>query len=186
MGRIIELRRDSIGEKAIDVDVLEMLVRHIITSDLNSDNPTGYDPKKPGLQKMVVELVEKDVVPLITKDGRLWKIFAKLALWRKRPRDALDAEEKAWRTVNSRPSITDATEKEWDELVDATIDLVDAYQSLGDMERTEGLGAGEPVAKDWRFKARTTVRGAMGKGKQNWENTEGWGKLKDSLEGLKP
>jgi len=183
--RIIEIRKDSAGEAAIDVDVLEMLVRHIITSDLESNNPTGYDPKKPGLQKMVVELMERDVVPLITKEGRLWKIYAKLALWRKRPKDALDAEEKAWRTVNSRPNTIDGTEREWDGLVDATIDLVDAYQSLGEMERTEGLGAGEPVAKDWRFKARTTVRGVMGQGRQNWENTKGWGRLQESLEGLK-
>ncbi|RPA93657.1 TPR-like protein [Choiromyces venosus 120613-1] len=183
--RIIEIRKDSAGETALDVDVLEMLVRHIITSDLESNNPTGYDPKKPGLQKMVVELMDRDVVPLITKDGRLWKIYAKLALWRKKPKDALDAEEKAWRTVNSRPNIIDGTEKEWDELVDATVDLVDAYQSLGEMERTEGLGAGELVAKDWRFKARTTVRGVMGQGRQNWEDTKGWGRLKESLEGLK-
>ncbi|CUS14040.1 unnamed protein product [Tuber aestivum] len=183
--RIIEIRKDSAGETAIDVDILEMLVRHTITSDLESNNPTGYDPKKPGLHRMVVELMEKDVVPLITKDGRLWKIYAKLALWRKRPKDALDAEEKAWRTTNSRPGIIDGTEEEWDELVGATIDLVDAYQSLGEMERTEGLGAGEPVAKDWRFKARTTVRGVMGQGRQNWEDTKGWERLKESLEGLK-
>ncbi|KAG0638068.1 hypothetical protein HOY80DRAFT_1049276 [Tuber brumale] len=183
--KIIEIRKDSAGETAIDVDILEMLVRHIITSDLESNNPTGYDPKKPGLQRMVVELMEKDIVPLITKDGRLWRIYAKLALWRKKPKDALDAEEKAWRTANSRPNIIDGTEKEWDELVDATIDLVDAYQSLGEMERTEGLSAGEPVAKDWRFKARTTVRGVMGQGRQNWEDTKGWEKLKESLEGLR-
>ncbi|PWW78358.1 TPR-like protein [Tuber magnatum] len=183
--RIIEIRKDSAGETAIDVDILEILVRHIITSDMESSNPTGYDPKKPGLQRMVVELMEKDVVPLITTDGRLWKIYAKLALWRKKPKDALDAEEKAWRTANSRPGIVDGTEKEWDELVGATIDLVDAYQSLGEMERTEGLGSGEPVAKDWRFKARTTVRGVMGQGRQNWEDTKGWERLRESLEGLK-
>ncbi|RPA93656.1 hypothetical protein L873DRAFT_1815638, partial [Choiromyces venosus 120613-1] len=70
-----------------------MLVRHIIISDLESNNPTGYDPKKPGLQKIVVELMRKDAVPLITKDSRLWKIYGKLALWRK-PKDALDAKEK--------------------------------------------------------------------------------------------
>lgn len=184
MKRIIELRGDSVGEKAIDADILEALVRHIITSDLDSDNPTGYDPKKPGLWKMVVELVENDVVPLITKNGRLWKIVAKMSLWRKRPREALDAEEKAWRTVNSRSDIANGTEKEWDELVDATIDLVDAYQSLGDLGRTGG--SSELVAKDWRFKARTCVRGAMGKGKQNWEYTTGWERLKNSLEELKP
>jgi len=87
--------------------------------------------------------------------------------------------------VNSRPGITDATEKQWDELVDATVELADAYENFGQMERTEGLGAGEMVAKDWKFKARSAVRGVIGKGKMNWEGTKGWDRLEDCLEGLK-
>jgi tetratricopeptide (TPR) repeat protein len=185
MKHLIELRKGPSGELAVDADVLDMLVQHIINEDLNSDMPTGYDPSKPGLLKQVVEMVEKDVVPLITTNQRLWKIIAKLELWRKKPKAALDAHEKAWRAVNSRPSITDATEKEWDELVDATVELADAYESLGQLKRTEGLGAGEIVAKDWKFKARSAVRSVIGKGKTNWEGTKGWDRLEDCLGGLK-
>ncbi|KAL7270619.1 hypothetical protein RUND412_006662 [Rhizina undulata] len=185
MKRVLELRKDSAGETAVDVDILEMLVRHVITSDLESDTPKGYDPSRPGLAKMVVELVEKDVVPVITTNPRLWKVVAKLALWRKKPKGALEAHEKAWRVVNSRPGITEATEKQWNELVEATVELVDAYASLGEMTRTEGLGAGEMVAKDWRFKARTAIRGVMGRGGDNWEGTKGWEQLQEALEGLK-
>lgn len=183
MKRIIALRGESAGEGCVDVDVLEMLVRHVITSDLESDVPRGYDPSKPGLSKMVVELMEKDVTPLITGDARLWKLVGKLALWRKKPRDALDAEEKAWRAVSSRPGVTD-TKGTWEELVEATVELVGAYESLGEMER-EGLGGGEVVAKDWRFKARSCVRGVMGRGKDSWEDSKGWERLRETLEGLK-
>ena len=185
MKNLIALRSGSKGELAVDTKVLELLVQHIITEDLNQEKPTGYDPTKPGLAKQVVELVEKDVVPLITTNSRLWKIVARLNLWRKKPRAALEAHEKTWRAVNSRPGITDATEKEWNELVDATVELVDAYESLGQLERTDGLGAGELVAKDWRFKARSAVRGIIGKGKMNWEGTAGYDRLKETLEGLK-
>ncbi|KAH0605214.1 uncharacterized protein H6S33_005196 [Morchella sextelata] len=177
MRRIIDLRKDTAGESCVDVDVLEMLVRHVVTSEL--------DASKPGLAKMVVELVEKEVTPLITHQERLWRIVGKVALWRGRPRDALEAEEKAWRAVQARPGVTDSTEKAWDGLVDATVELVGAYESLGGMERTEGLGAGEPVAKDWRFKARSAVRGVMGRGKESWEDSAGWERLKEALEGLK-
>jgi len=185
MKHLIRLRKGPSGELAVDADVLDMLVQHITNEDLNSDMPTGNDPYKPGLLKQVVEMVEKDVVPLITTNQRLWKIIAKLELWRKKPKAALDAHEKAWRAVNSRPGITDATEKQWDELVDATVELADAYESLGQLERTEGLGAGEMVAKDWKFKARSAVRSVIGKGKMNWEGTKGWDRLEDCLGGLR-
>jgi hypothetical protein len=33
-------------------------------------------------------------------------------------------------------------------------------------------GEVELVAKDWRFKARSAVRGILGKGKEFWEDTE--------------
>ncbi|KAK5002334.1 hypothetical protein LTR28_011549, partial [Elasticomyces elasticus] len=77
------------------------------------------------------------------------------------------------------------SESRWNEVVDATIELCDAYESLGPRERTEGLGAGQLVAKDWRFKARSAVRGVMGKGKGSWEGTEGWVRLRDALDQLK-
>jgi tetratricopeptide (TPR) repeat protein len=184
MKSVLELRKGTRGELAVDTDILERLVQHIITEDLRKVSPTGYDPSRPGLEKQVVELVEKDVIPLITTNPRLWKIVAKLHLWRKKPRAALEAHEKAWRAVNSRPGMTDATEREWDDLADATIELADAYESLGQMERTDGLGSGEMVAKDWKFKARSVVRGVMGRGKMNWEGTAGWDRLRSSLAGL--
>lgn len=185
MKSVLELRKGTRGELAVDADILERLVQHIVTEDLSKETPTGYDPSRPGLEKQVVELVEKDVVPLITTNPRLWKTVAKLHLWRKKPKAALEAHEKAWRAVSSRPGIADATEREWDELADATIELADAYESLGQMERTDGLGSGEMVAKDWKFKARSVVRGVMGRGKMNWEDTAGWDRLKSSLAGLR-
>lgn len=173
LARIIELRGVAAGESCIDTDILSRLVRHVIVT-------TSYDPAAPGLQHMLIDLVTRRVVPLITGDARLWRIVATLARWRGRPREALDAEEKAWRAVGVKGV---DTESDWEALVEATEELVGAYESLGEMER-EGLGEGV-VAKDWRFKARSCVRGVMGRGKECWEESEGWRRMKEALEGLK-
>ncbi len=185
--RIIDMRGLSVGEQCIDVDILEHLVRHVITVATDDLDVNGYDSKKPGLARMVVELVDKHVVSLITSSRRLWLIVAMLALWRVRPSSALEAHEKAWRAVTNQPNWDSGTEASWSEVVDATVDLADAYESLGSMDRTEGLaaGTGEPVAKDWRFKARSAIKGIVGKGKGSWEGTAGWKRLEDRLESLK-
>lgn len=177
--RIIDLRGKTEGEKCIDVEILQMLVSHIITM-----NDT-YDPAQHGITRMIVKFIDDTVVPLITGSAALWQIVGKLALWRNKPSTALDAEEKAWRAITSQPGWETESEKRWNEVVEATVRLSDSYESLGPKERTEGMGAGEVVMKDWKFKARSAVRGIMGRGKDSWEDTEGWERLKDVIEGLR-
>jgi len=76
-------------------------------------------------------------------------------------------------------------EKEgWEKLVQATVDLVDAYENFGPQTREGGVDDGV-VAKDWRFKARSAVRGVMGRGKDGWDGTEEWARLVEVLDGLK-
>ncbi len=183
--RLIELRGPSIGEKAIDEDILELLVRHIITADLSTNDENNGEQTqtswKHGLQRMVISLIEDSVIPLITTSPRLWLLVSKLSLWRNDPSSALSAHEKAWRAVISPPGWEGGTETQWEEVVDATVELADAYESLGPMERTEG----EVVAKDWKFKARSAIRGILGRGKGSWEGTGAWGRLVERGEGLK-
>ncbi|KAI9833921.1 MAG: hypothetical protein M1819_003430 [Sarea resinae] len=207
--RLIELRGATVGEKCVDAEILEHLVRHVIVASMESAegqgqgqgqggaSAGGYDPAKPGLARMVVDLVDSSVVPLITSSARLWRIVAQLALWRRRPSSALEAHEKAWRAVLAQPgweyggggaggSLADA-EAQWNGIVDATVELVDAYESLGEMERTEGLaaGSGQLVAKDWKFKARSAIRGVLGRAKDGWEGSDGWERLKACADGLR-
>lgn len=178
--RIIDLRGPTEGEKCIDVEILSNLVNHIITSS------EVYDPEQPGLTRMTVQFIDKSVVLLITGSATLWQLVGKLALWRNRPATALDAEEKAWRAVTSQPGWeTGESEARWNEIVDSTVRLCEAYESLGEKKRTEGLSAGEPVAKDWKFKARSAIRGILGRGKDSWEGTEGWERLRECIEGLR-
>lgn len=176
---IIQLRKDSVGETAVDSEILEMLVNHVI---LSTD---AYDSTTAGLPKMVINLIEKDVVPLITTNARLWKLVARLQLWMRQPKASLEAQEKAWRAISSRFDITNTISGEWETIVEATIDLVDAYQSLGPMENTAQTNAGDRVSKDWQFKARAAVKGVMGRGKQNWVDTKAYHRLAETLDSLK-
>lgn len=86
-------------------------------------------------------------------------------------------------------------------MVEATIDLVDAYESLGERAREAaggmGLGgAGEPVCREWRFKARSALKRVLGRGREGWAGgvegeggvegrNEGWSRLEKRLAELK-
>lgn len=74
--------------------------------------------------------------------------------------------------------------KPWLEIVRATEKLVrDGYAKFGPMDREDQKvrddQEAELITKDWRFKARSAVRGIMGKGKEFWDGTEGWDRLKE-------
>jgi hypothetical protein len=165
----------------VDAEILDMLIKHLVQSD------EDFDITRPGLARMTNELIEKNIKPLITFSPKLWTILSTLYTHTQRPGSALECHEKAWRAVTSQPKWESGSEAEWNAVVDQTIDLVDAYETLGPRERTEGLaaGSGELVAKDWKFKARSAVRSVIGKGKESWEDSAGWDRLKDRLDELK-
>ncbi|KAI4090266.1 MAG: hypothetical protein L6R37_007912 [Teloschistes peruensis] len=186
--RLIDLLAKSKGEQSIDIEVLEGLVAHFIAitpgtgGTLSESEGIG---RKRGFESMLVELVEQRVVPLITTSRRLYLLMAKYHLHLKRPYAALQAYEKAWRVaLNRLDTASETTEGQWNEAVDATVELVDAYESLCERRR-EGGAEGELVMKDWKFKSRSAIRGILGRGKEIWEGSDGWRTLKDKLEELK-
>lgn len=197
--RLIELRGSVEGEGCVDVEVMEGLLAHVVASDGDDEGSATsvaeQRREKYGLDHMLTDLIKKRVVPLITHSRRLWQLVARLDLHLKRPSSALDAYEKAWRVTQNQPGWEsglnstsevdggETPEKAWTSVVDATMELVDAYESLGEMERTEGLaaGSGELVCKQWRFKSRSAIRGVMGKARERWEGSEGWNRLEGRL-----
>ena len=204
--RLIELRGSTEGENCVDIEVLEGLLAHVIasapsissTSDASEGEPSMLEQerKKFGLEHMFVDLVQKRVTPLITHSRRLWQLVARLSLHLNRPSSALDAYEKAWRVTLNHTGWEggsdvsaggETSEQAWESVVEATIELVDGYESLGEKEKTEGLaaGTGELVCKEWKFKSRSAIRGTLGKAKERWEGTQGWNRLQERLASLK-
>jgi len=56
---------------------------------------------------------------------------------------------------------------------------------LGERTRESGMGAGELVAKDWKFKARSAVRSVLARAKEGWEGDEGFESLQEKMQDLK-
>lgn len=195
--RLIELRGKSEGEKCIDVEVVEGLVAHLVAT---SPSPLavqaaedglaqgGERTRRPGFERMLIDLVQKKITPLITSSRRLWLLTAKLSRHLQKPLATLQAYEKAWRVTLNQPgweSGTKESEGLWRDVADATGDLVDAYERLGERVREAGMGEGEMVAKDWKFKARSALRGVLGRAKEGWEGDEAFESLQKRLRELK-
>jgi tetratricopeptide (TPR) repeat protein len=197
---IIEIQGPKKGEKSIDVSILTMLVDYLVKNydyedllisvgeDATSSGGKGERALRSGtIPGQILSLIDHNVVPLITHSAPLWLLVARVELFRSRPTKAFQAHEKAWRAVvasSTQGAFQMGDEKRWMDVVRATERLVrEGYARIGPMEKeAEGKGDGEEeelVAKDWRFKARSAVRGILGKGKEFWEGTEGWDRLKE-------
>ncbi len=214
--RLIELLSSVEGEKCIEIDVVEGLVAHLILSSTSSSSPSSSSPnlqsealpfhqqsepsfesdtpesppaRRTGFSKMLIDLVQQKITPLITSSRRLWLLTAKLSLHLNHPSATLSAYEKAWRVTLNHPgwerSGTKGAEKAWKEVADATVDLADAYESLGERKREAGIGQGELVCKEWRFKARSAVRGILGRAREGWEGSDAFEVLERRLVELK-
>ncbi|KAL2037555.1 hypothetical protein N7G274_009667 [Stereocaulon virgatum] len=203
--RLIDLLGKTEGERCVDVDIVDALISHLIaitpSGREGSDRGNGAQiegaihdkeivSQRVGLERMIVDLVQKRIAPLITSSRRLWLITAKLSLHLRHPAATLSAYEKAWRVTLNKPGWdtgagTETTKNIWSEVSEATIDLVDAYESLGERTRESGMGVGELVAKDWKFKARSALRSVMSRAKEGWEGDATYESLSERLQELK-
>lgn len=167
---LIEIRKNE-GDTAIDIPVLEKLVEILVSEEFPGDGE-----RLSHYQLSCIDLVCNVLPKVITSSARCWRIVARVELWRKRPWAALECHEKAYRVMVHNPEL-ESSETIWNEIVDACEDLVSAFESLGELPGKHG--AGDLVCKDWKYKARTTVRSLMSKGKDMWEDSPGWERLQN-------
>ena len=170
MKRVIDVLGPKNGEACLDEEVVEILVQRAV-----QDDPV----EERGIGKQVMELFTKSIIPLITTLARMWNSAGRLYLWRGLYSDALDANVKAFRTYLNNPGL-ESDVKVWNAAVDEAEKLVDAYRNLG--EKPGRMGG--VVCKDWRYQARSALRGLKGRGKTSHEGTAGWDKLEQLLQDL--
>lgn len=179
---VIRIRSKAVGEFAVDVDIL----RNLVVEVTSRERPDGevidgvYVPPRGSLARATIQMVEEDVVPIITKRTELWVLVEKLALYRRDYVEALACAEKAWRMASQGEAWL-LEEELWKGVVAATDNLASAYENYGPMEKADG----SEVEKGWKLKARNAVRGIMGKAKDSWEGTAEWEVLSDKLAELK-
>ncbi|KAI3398932.1 hypothetical protein diail_8255 [Diaporthe ilicicola] len=200
---IIRLRQT---EDAVDDDILRLLLTEgvLMVEKKNDANPSGvYEPPRGSVERNINEMMEKEVAPLITNRSELWELVSRLRVWRRDFTGAIDASEKAWRaavggatsgassmggglTADSAKSGSEAgggsknwveDQEAWQAVVQRTDELVAVLENYGPQV--------ESVGERWKGKARAAIRSVMGKGKENWEGSEGWLTLKALLDGLR-
>ncbi|KAG9237781.1 hypothetical protein BJ875DRAFT_493003 [Amylocarpus encephaloides] len=181
---VIRIRSPSIGEEAIDIDVLRASVGEVISRDKGEGaaNTVIYEAPRGSLARAVLQFYKDEIEPLITTRSTLWTLAEKLALYTRDYARALACAEKAWRMSTQAAGERWLNEKEaWKEVVEVTDGLVSAYENYGTMAKEDG----GLVEKGWKMKARSAVRGVMGKARDSWEGTAEWEELQMLLDGLK-
>lgn len=200
---IIRLRQT---EDALDDDILRLLLTEgvLAVEKKNDANPDGvFEPPRGSVERNVNEMMENEIVPLITSRSELWELVSRLRVWRRDYEGAINASEKAWRasvggatsgassmggglTADSAKSSSKESgggggrnwlehKEAWQVVVQRTDELVAVLENYGPQV--------ENVGEKWKGKARAAIRSVMGKGKENWEGSEGWLTLKGLLEG---
>ena len=171
MRRVIDVLGGKKGESCIDEEVAEILVQRAV-----QDDPT----ETRGVGRQVMELFTKSIIPLITSSARLWNAAARLYLWHSQYSDALDAHIKAFRTYLNHPGL-ETDYGIWKSSVEEGGKLLDAYRNLG--EKPGRMGG--VVCKDWRYQARSALRGLKGRGKTSHEGTDAWDEVEALIEDTK-
>ncbi|KAK5073039.1 hypothetical protein LTR64_000554 [Lithohypha guttulata] len=197
MSQVITLRHKKEGESCVDLKILEALVDHITAawdypSSEDESTATKADQlmqtsdggtivsavhRLPFLVRALTTLINGQITTLAISSPQLFLLLSKVALWRRRPAESLALIEKSWRATGNLPDPSST------ELTKSTEILVNAYRTLGPMERERTGGL---VEKGWRFKARSGVRSTIGRLKtKGEEDTEEYEQLTRLLEDLK-
>ncbi|KAI9731607.1 MAG: hypothetical protein M1818_007737 [Claussenomyces sp. TS43310] len=193
MRAVLRIRGPNVGEEAVDVDILRALVNEVTSRErpattMTTEAPAAegtsiYLPPRGSLARGVIDMVDSDIIPLITARAELWSLVERLSLYRGDYAGALSSAEKAWRIVTVGDQwLEDAAR--WTAVADATEALVSALENYGPRDRAHGA-AGEVVDKGWRGKARSALRGVLGRAKEAWEDTREYEELREGLEELK-
>jgi len=182
MRNVIRIRSPAVGEDAVDVDIIRAVILEVTSRERPAGETIGgiYFPPRGSLARATMEIVDSDIVPLITKRAELWTLVEKLKLYRRDYAAALACAEKAWRVACQGEAWLQEVDQ-WKVVVAATDNLASAYENYGPQEKEDGT----EVEKGWKMKARSAVRGIMGKAKDVWEGTDEWEVLKEKLDELK-
>ncbi|RSL54729.1 hypothetical protein CEP53_007353 [Fusarium sp. AF-6] len=187
---IIRIRK---SEDAIDVDVVSALLQDAVLSVEKKTSSGVYDPPRGSPERLVMRLFEEEMVPLITQRSELWTLVSRLRAWRRDHAGAIEAAERAWRAavgtagsglLPGTASTTADEARDWTVDEGAWLIVVTRTDELVSMLENWGPDV-ETIGTKWKGKARSAIRSVMGRGRENWEGSEGWKLLESLMEGLK-
>ncbi|KAJ2517506.1 hypothetical protein H4217_003920 [Coemansia sp. RSA 1939] len=213
MERIIELRSDSSGAQAVDVDVLKRVINTITRGRLfDGLSPADAERKKLEYDRYMRHLLIGTIEARITNSAPLWRAMADYWFWTSDYRHCLDCYIKAYRCLSQRPEISYAPPV-FNDAAEAALDLVSMYENVGDKmqpvarvsaaagsdeqldqqlpdnaddgDQRKAAAVSEPVCEDWRYQAKMVLRGLIGKGKESFDGTPNYVRLTEALKELR-
>lgn len=186
LSHILRIRK---SEDAVDADMLSSLLADVVlSSDVPITEAGIREPARGTVERLVCRLIEESVVPLITNRSELWALVARLRAWKRDYAAAIDAAERAWRAATGSnaglaPGATSSATGDWTADKTAWGTVVLRTDELASLLENYGLDVAA-IGPKWKGKVRSAVRSVMGRGRENWEGSEGWKTLEGIMDGL--
>ncbi len=112
---------------------------------------------------------------------RLWQLYGKLQLCKGERRRCLEAQLAAWKASAAGDAGREAEllsdKGKWGEAVQMLRETVELLQNLGERSASDELE--EMAMSDWRFKARSLVRGFMARCREAYGEEPEWERLEE-------
>lgn len=210
LSRIVEIRtreqqrsreENTRAAAIVDMAVLQRLVDAVIRAPPREEDAVEQPetPAAPGTQHRVARnpneghglytsvrrLFDDTLLPHFSTDSGVLQSYARLLFWRSEYRAMLEARVKSFRFgAGSAANTAVTTDKAaWLAGVHELQDLVDALENLG--TRAAAPDDASEAMPDWRFQARTLVRGYMARTRESFEEEPEWELLTELLAGLR-
>ncbi|KAJ3337145.1 hypothetical protein HDU93_001526 [Gonapodya sp. JEL0774] len=185
MHRLIDLRVQSVGAEAVDFEVLEIIIRSVLSGTADADGRSAR------LLSKQVDALLHAITERISDNVRVWLLGAQFWEGQEKWDVALEARLRAYRAVSKNPDITHSHDA-FDQVANVTLDLIDAYERLGPKPlpresdvSISGDASKQVVCEDWRYQSKMVLRTVIGRTVKAWDGTEQFSNLRHKLDNLK-
>ncbi|KAG0220832.1 hypothetical protein B0O80DRAFT_35467 [Mortierella sp. GBAus27b] len=183
MAMIVDLKSKQRKEGDGNIDIVDIPSLDKIVQGVTRGLKDVYSKEVTFLSSKIEELLLL-ITTRISSDPRIWKIFGKFYFWKKDYLESLECHLKAYRAVIHNPKI-ETDQAEFENAVDAAIEMVDWYRNLGPLTYKDKQGQEQLVEKDWAYRSKQMLKSLTARTRDTWEDLDAFGKLKDALEDLK-
>jgi hypothetical protein len=185
LARMVRMRIEKDGVAAIDIEVLNKLVDAVTRGHESDEQEQEQGAVNPnvgkGLYRVVDRLISDGILPHVSSSPDVFLAHARLSLWSGDYAAALDSHLKAYRAAVANDEAVERDLSKFREACDRVETVVTMLENLG----TKDGKNGQPVAKDWKFQARSLVRTFLGRTKEAFGDEPEYERLKETLADLR-
>lgn len=185
LARMVRMRIEKDGEAAIDIEVLNKLVDAVTRGHESDEQEQEQGAVNPnvgkGLYRVVDRLITDGILPHVSSSPDVFLAHARLSLWSGDYAAALDSHLKAYRAAVANDEAVERDLAKFREACDRVETVVTMLENLGTKDGKDG----QPVAKDWKFQARSLVRTFLGRTKEAFGDEPEYERLKETLAELR-